>query len=61
MTLQQAPAAPATEMAHPLLRVVLLAALVIVAIVAVTAIVGVAGAGPSMDIVADPAGVTLPF
>lgn len=60
MTLQQSPVAPATETSHPLLRVVLLAALVIAAVIAVTAIVGVAGAGPSMDLVADPAGI-LPF
>jgi len=61
MTLQQSPAAPTTAMSHPLLRIVLLAAIVIVAVVALTAIVGVTGSGPSLDIVADPAGITLPF
>jgi hypothetical protein len=48
-------------MSHPLLRIILLAALVIVAVVALTAIVGVTGSGPSLDVVADPAGITLPF
>jgi hypothetical protein len=55
MALDQTPAAT-----HPLVRVLIVAALVIVALLALTAVVGVAGSGPSLDIAPDPAGV-LPF
>ena len=60
MTLDRTPVATTAPASHPLVRVLIVAAVLIVALLALTALIGVAGSGPSLDIVSDPAGV-LPF
>jgi uncharacterized RDD family membrane protein YckC len=57
MALDQMPAATAAPATHPLVRVLVVAALMVAALLALTALVGVAGSGPSLDIAPDPAGV----
>jgi hypothetical protein len=57
---QPTPVAPATEVAHPILRIALVAVVAIAVILAISVMLGVVGTGPALELSIDPAG-TLPF
>lgn len=61
MTLEQ-PTRPTTnEPAHPLMLALLIAAAIVAAMAVLTYVFGFNGTIPSLEIVPDPAGVSLPF